>query len=77
MISSVHENRNAESCIEARVVSELRHQPLYALELVGALGLKQPDVAAAVQRLEADGAIWVPRMGSRFEISPDVRSPDD
>jgi len=54
--------------MEARVIAELRQQPLYALELASALGEDRREVAAAVERLEAGGVVCVPRRHARFQL---------
>jgi hypothetical protein len=53
---------------EAAVIWQLRRQPLYALELVRAIGGNRREVVAAVERLDADGAISVPQPGARFKL---------
>ena len=54
--------------MEAAVASELRRQPLYALELITALGGNKDAVVGAVERLDAGGLICVPRPDARFEL---------
>jgi hypothetical protein len=62
------EERRPEASMEARVIAELRHCPLYALELARALGEDRREVAAAVERLQAGGAIAVPKRDARFQL---------
>jgi len=61
-------DRKLEQRMEAAVISELRRQPLYAIELITALGGSKDAVRGAVERLAAGGLICVPRLGARFEL---------
>lgn len=58
-----------EARMEAAVISELRRQPLYAIELIAALGGDKNAVVGAVARLDAGGLICVPRSGARYQLA--------
>jgi hypothetical protein len=58
-----------EQRMEGAVISELRRQPLYAVELVTALRENREAVVAAVLRLQADGQICTPKLGARYELA--------
>jgi hypothetical protein len=62
-------DRTQEARIEAGVISELSHQPLYALELVTALEYDREAIIAAVSRLDAVGLIDTPVRGGRFQLT--------
>jgi hypothetical protein len=68
MIRGMNHDQILEEQMEAAVRSELRRQPLYALELVTALGGNRDAVVAAVERLDGGGLIAVPKLGARFEL---------
>jgi predicted transcriptional regulator len=57
-----------EARVEGAIVTELRKQPLFALELATALHEGQRAVADAVVRLEAAGTVAVPSPGARFSL---------
>jgi hypothetical protein len=58
-----------EPKIEQAVLEELRQQPLYMLEAASSLRHPQKDIAAAFERLNASGAITVPRLHGRFRLA--------
>jgi DNA-binding transcriptional regulator PaaX len=64
----MNSDRKLEERMEAAVISELRRQPLYAIELITALGGNKDAVRGAVERLAAGGLICVPRSDARFEL---------
>jgi predicted transcriptional regulator len=64
----MNSDRKLEQRMEAAVISELRRQPLYALELITALGGNKNAVVGAVERLDAGGLICSPKSGARFEL---------
>jgi hypothetical protein len=67
-MAGMNSDRKLEERMEAAVASELRRQPLYALELITALGGNKDAVVGAVERLDAGGLICVPRPDARFEL---------
>jgi hypothetical protein len=64
----MNSDRKLEERMEAAVISELRRQPLYAIELITALGGNKNAVVGAVERLDAGGLICSPKSGARFEL---------
>ena len=64
----MNSDQKLEERMEAAVISELRCQPLYAMELITALGGNKNAVVGAVERLDAGGLICSPKSGARFEL---------
>jgi len=62
-------DQELEERMEAAVISELRRQPLYAIELITALGGNKDAVSGAVMRLDAGGLVCTPRLGARYELA--------
>jgi hypothetical protein len=65
----MNSDQKVEQRMEAAVVSELQRQPLYAIELITALGGNKNAVVGAVERLDAGGLIRVPRPDARYELA--------
>lgn len=65
----MNSDQKLEARMEAAVISELRRQPLYAIELITALGGNKNAVVGAVERLDAGGQVRTPRLGHRFELA--------
>lgn len=65
----MNSDQKLEERMEAAVISELRRQPLYAVELITALGGNKNAVVGAVERLDAGGLICVPRPDARYELA--------
>lgn len=65
----MNSDQKLEQRMEAAVISELRRQPLYAIELITTLGGNKDAVNSAVVRLDAGGLICVPRSGARYELA--------
>ena len=64
----MNRDRKLEQRMEAAVISELRRQPLYAIELITALGGNKDAVVGAVERLNAGGLISSRKSGAMFEL---------
>ena len=65
----MNSDRKLEQRLEAAVISELRRQPLYAIDLITALDGNKDAVVGALERLAAGGLIRVPRPDARFQLA--------